>query len=213
MEIVVSTTLFAIVFVALLSLFNYTLKINRKSEALRQATQGMRNFMEYLVKEIRNGQLDYGVVDPGGTQLVPSYPIGPCTVPATAASAGTPTYADKENRLGLVNTDSIQECIFLADNLGNYAGTGNFSVANGTLVLQKSGLPAQILNPSNTRVEKFMLLIRPTKDPYVLAGGLAKISPVVSIFMKFVVTLPTGEQLPIYYQTSATTNQYDVPNQ
>ena len=55
MEIVVATTLFAIVFSSLLGLFNYILKINRKSEALRQASQGARDFVEYLVKEIRNG--------------------------------------------------------------------------------------------------------------------------------------------------------------
>ena len=59
MEIVVATTIFAVVTVALLSLFNYILKINRRSQALTQAADGMRNFVEFLTKQIQNGQIDY----------------------------------------------------------------------------------------------------------------------------------------------------------
>jgi prepilin-type N-terminal cleavage/methylation domain-containing protein len=59
MEIVVSTTIFAVVLTMTLAIFNYALKINRRTEALRQTTQGMRNFTEFLVKEIRNGKIEY----------------------------------------------------------------------------------------------------------------------------------------------------------
>ncbi len=214
MEIVVATTIFTVVFSALLTLFNYTLRINRRSEALRQATQGMRNFVENLVKEIRNGQVSYGVLDPGATQLSPDFPIGPCTVPVNAASAGVSTYSSSENKLALVNTDSVEECIFFADANGNYAGTNVFSTSTGgTLVLQKNNLAPEILNTSNIKVEQLLFRIRPTKDPYVLAGGYSELSPVVSIFLKFTANLPTGENVPIYYQTSVATNQYDIPNQ
>ena len=61
MEIMVATVIFAIIFSSLLSLFNYVLKINRKTEALRQSAQGARDFVEFLVKEVRNGQIDYYV--------------------------------------------------------------------------------------------------------------------------------------------------------
>src|SRR5882672_11448170 len=111
MEIMVATVIFAIVTVALLSLFNYVLKINRRSEALRQASQGMRNFVEFLVKEVRNGQVDYYV---NGGQTY-SGGIGPCAPPGSAGAAvnGASTYLNPENRLGLINTDNIQECFYL----------------------------------------------------------------------------------------------------
>jgi prepilin-type N-terminal cleavage/methylation domain-containing protein len=74
MEIVVSTTIFAIVAAAMMSLFNYVLKINRRSEALRQSAQGLRNFVEILAKDIRNGQIDYFVIN--GTTQSPVAPLG-----------------------------------------------------------------------------------------------------------------------------------------
>lgn len=222
-EIMVATVIFAIVAVALLGLFNYVLKINRRSEALKQASQGMRNFVEFLVKEIRNGQIDYGVVDPGGIQTSSVYPIGPCAVSANAVSSTTPvsTYSSQENKLGLVNTDNVEECVYYGKADGSYVDTvggsaSTFSAPAGqtyTLVLQKPGLSAQILNPPNLRVDKMMFLIRPTKDPYVSGGGFAKVQPFVVIILKFVVKLPTGETVPIYYQTSVSSNKYDIPNQ
>jgi hypothetical protein len=59
MEIVVATTIFATVLTMMLVLFNYTLQINRRVDALRQSAQSTRNFMEFLVREIRNGKIDY----------------------------------------------------------------------------------------------------------------------------------------------------------
>jgi prepilin-type N-terminal cleavage/methylation domain-containing protein len=58
-ELMISTVLFAIVLSSMLILFNYALKINRKTESIRQATQGVRNFAEFAIKEIRNGRIDY----------------------------------------------------------------------------------------------------------------------------------------------------------
>ena len=206
MDIVVSTTILVVVFMALLTLFNYTLKINRRSEALRQASQGMRNFVEFLVKEIRNGQIDYGFIDPGGQ--FNSNPPSPCP----KVSAGLSSYQSKENRLGIVGIDGTEECFFYGDVNGNPMSINTFS-GGATLVFKKGNLAQQILNPPNFNVENLMFIIRPIKDPYSTTGGLAKASPVVSIFIKFVTKLPTGEQVPIYYQTSVATNQYDIPNQ
>jgi GxxExxY protein len=209
MEIVVSTTIFVIVFTAMLALFNYTLKINRRSEALRQASQGMRNMVEFLVKEIRNGQIDYGLIDPGGQ--FSSSPPTPCPKPV----AGSDSYQSKENMLGVVSIDGTEECFYYGKADGSYAGAGVFSSSTGasTLVFNKGNLGLQILNPPNFKVDNLMFLVRPVKDPYTSTGGLAKFSPVVSMFIKFTTKLPTGEQVPIYYQTSVATNQYDVPNQ
>ncbi|MBI5529879.1 MAG: type II secretion system protein [Candidatus Doudnabacteria bacterium] len=223
MEITVATSIFAVVMVSLLSLFNYVLKINRESEALRQASQGMRNFVEYLVKEIRNGQIDYYVN--GGTTLNSAFSgSSPCVPPA--GGVGSNTYALKENKLGIVNTDNIQECFYFGKNDGSYVDTiganpTTFSAPsnqNYTLVMQKAGVPnAQILNPKNLRVDKLMFVIRPLCDPFTpsctsYGNSYAKTQPMVTILIKFTVQLPTGEQVPIYYQTSVSSNEYDIPN-
>lgn len=217
MEIVVATTIFVVVFMALLSLFNYTLKINRKAEALRQATQGMRNFVEYLVKEIRTGQIDYYVIN--GSQLVPAISATSACVPPVAV--GNSTYSSKSNWLGLINSDGSQECFYYGMANGTYVDsppgttpiTFSSSTGGSTLVMEKDGITGpQILNPSNFTIENLMFVVRPTKDPYTLTGGLVKATPAVSIFIKFLTKLPTGEQVPIYYQTSVATSQYDIPS-
>ena len=48
MELIVATTIFAVFSVAVTSLFNYDFRIMRRTEALRQATQGMRNFTDFI---------------------------------------------------------------------------------------------------------------------------------------------------------------------
>src|ERR1051326_1797013 len=118
-ELVVATTLFVITMTALLSLFNYVLKINRRTEAIRQASQGMRNLVEFFVKEIRNGQIDYGIVN--GQSVSTTWPIGPCGVPAPQVDQDT--YRATENKLALFTDDGLEECIYLA--YGPGAGNGN----------------------------------------------------------------------------------------
>jgi len=235
MEIMVSTAIFAIVSVALLSLFNYVLKINRNTEALRQASQGARNFVEFLVKEIRNGQIDYYVAN--GQTYSADIDGAPCGPPGAEGDdvTGAKTYAFKENKLGIINTESIQECFYLADDQSSpaYAGTGVFSgiAVSGkpvkNLMMMKSGIiTAQTLNPPNFYVKKLMFLIRPVCDPYTYgpsatppgpgcadyANNYPKIQPSVTIFIQFEAILPTGENVPIYYQTSVSSNKYDIPS-
>lgn len=217
MEIMVATVIFAMLAVSLLSLFNYVLKINRRGEALRQASQGSRDFVEFLVKEIRNGQIDYYVANGNYTTRINSNNSVPCGPPGTPGnpSDGTPTYGLKENKLGIINTENVRECFYYGDINGNYIGLGIFASSTGasTLVLQKEGIiNPQILNPPNLRIDNMMFLIRPTKDPYTAAGGYAKVQPSAVIIIKFVVKLPTGEQVSMYYQTAVSENKYDIPN-
>lgn len=212
MEIMVSTVIFAIIAVSLLSLFNYVLKINRRSEALRQASQGIRDFVEFLVKEVRNGQIDYYTAN----GLIYTTGIGPCTPPGTpgAGVSGADTYVATDNRLGIINSENVQECFYYGDASGNYINSGNSSTTGQTtLSLQKVGVTgAQVLNPPNMRVDYLAFYIRPTRDPYMSVGGLAKIQPSVTIVINTLVHLPTGEQVPIYYQTSVSENKYDIPS-
>jgi prepilin-type N-terminal cleavage/methylation domain-containing protein len=206
-EIVVSTTIFVIVTTAMMSLFNYTLKINRRAEALRQATQGVRNFTEYIVKTVRNGQIDFSV-----NNATVQSPISPCPKPiplAGQAHDGSNTYLSKENRLGLITPEGERLCLYLGDSLGNAVTSG---FVGETLVIEKTGFK-QVLNPPYFKVENLMFLIRPQEDPYYTgAGGLVRVQPFVTVIMKVIAQLPTGETQPIYYQTTISSDQYDIPN-
>ncbi len=227
MEIIVATTIFAIVSTAMMALFNYTLIINRKSDALRQATQGMRNTIEFLTKEIRNGKIDYGV-EKGIKPENPS--VGPCAIPVftgTPPASYTdvqPTYVSENNRLGLTNSEGDRECIYLASGpgAGTYVGAAFKSDAinnpNPSLVLEKLNSTDQpntikeVLNPKNVRIDQLKFFVRPLKDPYTSLGGYEKVQPFVTMNIAFVAKLPTGEEVPIYYQTTVSTNKYDIPN-
>lgn len=210
MEIIVATAIFAVVALAMLSLFNSTLKINRKSEALRQATQGVRNFTEFLVKTIRNGQIDYSI---DGANFLVKNPVSPCPKPNPLVGNphdGSNTYSNKENRLGIITPESERWCLFLGDANGNFVPSG---YTGETLVLRTEAGFTQILNPPYYQVENLMFIIRPQKDPYYnKAGGLIRTQPAVSLFMKVVTKLPSGDNFPIYYQTSVSSDKYDIPN-
>ncbi len=210
MEIIVATAIFAIVSVAMLSLFNTTLKINRKSEALRQATQGVRNFTEFLIKTIRNGQIDYSI---DTANFLVKNPVSPCPKPDPIvgyAHDGSNTYNSKETRLGIVTPEGERWCLFLGDSNGNWVSSG---FVGQTLVLKTEAGLSQILNPPYYQVENLMFIIRPQEDPYYdNTGGLIRTQPAISLFMKVVAKLPSGDTFPIYYQTSVSSDKYDIPN-
>jgi type II secretory pathway pseudopilin PulG len=212
MEIIVATTIFAVVITATLSLFDYALKINRKSEAIKQAAQGMRNFVETFVKDVRNGEIEYGTTDNGVSPR--GFDVGPCISAALATiNNGADYYAVKENKISLINPEGSHECVYYADSSGSYVN-GAYNDPNGILMVQKENGVSQRLNPVNTKVESFALYIRPAKDPFNNNGaGYVKIQPGVTIMMKFTAELPTKEKVSIYYQTSVSTNKYDIPNQ
>lgn len=183
MEIVVSTTIFATVLTLMLSLFNYTLKINRRTEALRQVTQGMRNFTEYIVKEVRNGQIDYtdAITQCSGNYISPT---------------GYTTF------LKLVNASGENEC---------FVWSGE---EEQLLYLYKNGVPVQTLNPTNFKVDLAQFYVRPTVDPSTDCESqlCPSIQPYVTMVIRFKVTLPTGEERIIPYQTTISTDEYDTPD-
>ena len=201
MEILVATVIFAFVSVALLTLFDYTLKINRRSEALRQASQGMRNFMEFVVKEIRNGQVDYGIEN--GLVLRPSIPA--CPIPSTVNGF---TYQSEETRLGIVDYDGKRSCLYLGNGSGISDSAGNYLWLN-----KESFASPQLINPPNFSVARLAFFIRPLRDPYVDVPGIgyAQQQPYVTISALFRIILPSGETVPVYYQTTVSTQKYDLP--
>jgi prepilin-type N-terminal cleavage/methylation domain-containing protein len=214
-EIIVSTAIFVIVVGALLSLFNYSLKINRRTEALRQASQGMRNLVEFLTKEIRNGQIDYGII--GGSSVSPVWQgngLNPCSNPSP--TVGADTYKPQDNRLAIFTEDGLEECIYYGKLDNSWVGSQVFNNNSGgiNLALQKTGISSiQSLNPPNFRVDYLAFFIRPTRDPYTpdpVTHAYVKIQPSVTLDIKFAVQLPTGEYQNIYYQTTISSNKYDI---
>lgn len=196
MEVVVSVTIFAGTVTMMLSLFNTTLKIYRKIEAQRQVSQSVRTTMEFLVKEIRNGQIDYNVVD----GITITTPVVGCDGSAGGttkrpASLGSDSYTQTEDRIQLVNVDGERECIYLT-------GTDLF------LRKDTQTQPSQ-LNPANVSISMFKLYIRPRRDPYT--DTLVYQQPSVTIVAVATVTLPTGEVRTIPYQTSVASHVYDIP--
>ena len=178
MEIVVSTTIFAVVLTMTQAIFNYALKINRRTEALRQTTQGMRNFTEFLVKEIRNGKIEYSAT-----------PVSASCEDNYVSASNYTTY------LALVSETGDRECIYL---------TGS------DLFIVKEELAPQLLNPVNFSVDMLRFFVQPATDPYNVASP-PDIQPMVTLIMRVTVTLPTGETKTIPYQTSISTDAYDLP--
>ncbi len=223
-ELIVSVFIFATTLTVMMVLLNYTLKIQRKTEALRQASQGMRNFMEFIVKEIRNGKIDYGVS--GGTTLQPSK--SPCPNPS---SVGSNTFAQNsylngsesglaDTRLGIINLFNEQECLFWAKEVnGTLVEASNTDIASNAtalhLGLAKNNVSGyERLNPPGMTVDYLRFYIRPTCDPYTTTcpnGGLPERQPFVTILMRFNVILKTGEKVVIPYQTTITTDDYAIP--
>lgn len=200
MEVVVSVTIFAGTVTMMLSLFNTTLKIYRKVEAQRQISQSVRTTMEFLVKEIRNGQVDYNVVD-GITITTPTVGCDGTIAGVAAkrpAELGSDSYQQVENAIQLINVDGERECIYLS-------GTNLF--------LRKDAQtePSQ-LNPANVSISMFKLYVRPRRDPYTDGSTpLIYEQPSVTIVAVATVTLPTGEVRTIPYQTSVASHVYDIP--
>jgi hypothetical protein len=98
----------------------------------------------------------------------------------------------------------------LGDSNGNWVSSG---FVGQTLVLKTEAGLSQILNPPYYQVENLMFIIRPQEDPYYdNTGGLIRTQPAISLFMKVVAKLPSGDTFPIYYQTSVSSDKYDIPN-
>jgi prepilin-type N-terminal cleavage/methylation domain-containing protein len=183
MEIIVATTIFAGTLTLMFSLFTYTLKINRKGEAFRQATQGMRNFTEFLTKEIRNGKIDFA----SGSEV----PIGPCP---------DDSYGSQSTSLGLVSISGERQCIYWDNSAGVRA-----------LMIQKSNTEAYTLNPAYFTVEEVKFFVRPTTDPYS-GTPPPRFQPLVTMVILFQVRLsPNETAVTIPYQTTISSDAYDVP--
>lgn len=224
-ELVVSVSIFATTITIMMVLLNYTLKIQRKTEALRQASQGMRNFVEFIVKEIRNGKIDYGVS--GGVSLQATQ--GPCPNPGSVGlnTYGQTTYfpsggeqGQADTRLGIINLNNEKECIFWAKDIsGTLTAASSTDITNGLaqhLAISKNTYTGgyERLNPPNMTIDYLRFYIRPLCDPYTTTcpnGGLPERQPFVTLIMRFRVKVDPQTEVMIPYQTTITTDDYAIP--
>lgn len=203
MEIVVATSIFAVTITMILTLFNYTLRIQRRTEALRQVSQTMRNVGEFLAKEVRNGQVDYNIKD---GQIVQTA-VGTCpTATLSGANAGrtyNPSGTQITDRFGIINLEGERECIA-------------YDSVNQKLTITKENVGTEDLTPPNVDITLARFYVRPSKDPYTdlptAGSSLVAVQPTVTIMLKGQVTLPTGEVRVMSYQTSVSTSAYNIPN-
>jgi prepilin-type N-terminal cleavage/methylation domain-containing protein len=184
-EIIVATAIFVIVVSSMLSLLNYTLKLNRRVDSLRQVSQGARTFTEGLIRDIRNGQIDYSVTD--GSQ--------PCFVG---------NYASSNNQsLGIINSLGERSCYYLSG--GNLMVTKK--TANGTITEQ--------VNPTNITIANatFHFFIRPTTNPKPTLPPYPGVQPLVTIVGEFRSQLSSADSVTtLPYQTTISIDSYDIPH-
>lgn len=189
MEIMVATSVFVVVLTMMLTLFSYTIRINRRVEALRQVTQSTRNFTEFLVREIRNGTIDYtGTID---DKNCPS---------------ASPQYDPTANQtLALVNRNGDRECFYLD---GEALRVTRIAV-NGQTVSEQ-------VTPPNVKIERdtFRFHVRPVSDPRATVDGeYSGTQPFVAILMSLSIRInPTDPVLVLPYQTTVSTDTYDIPH-
>lgn len=212
MEVVVSVTIFAGVITLMLSMFNYTLRIYRRVEAQRQVAQSVRTTMEFLVKEIRNGTVDYSVSDGATVQQS----VSPCTAPGgipngLQANLGQNTYSTANTaQVGLINLDGERECVYWVHDTDPLKQE---DAANNNLMIKKEGGVAAQLNPPAVKFKDIRFYVHPLRDPYTITPNLVEVQPVVTIVALVSVRLPTGETRVVPYQTSVSTYAYDIPTE
>ncbi len=183
MEIIIATALFITVVASVMSLFNYVLKINRRVQAMRQVTQGSRNFTEAVVREIRNGQIDYNSTN------------------SNCPSAG---YQSTSN-------SSLAIITSLGDRLCYYLNTNTQQLMLSKT--SSSSTTEESVNPPNFKIRQgtFRLIVRPGSNPKV--NPYPGVQPMVTIIAKFEVQLPGAiESMVIPYQTTISADSYDIPH-
>lgn len=185
-EIIVATAIFVTVMTAVLALFNYVLQINRRVQAVRQVAQGSRTFTEILSREIRNGRIDY-------TQ--------------TSGNCNVENYNDFVNQsLAMIAADGTSSCIYLSI---DGTGRGLLNVERRTLGGQ---LTNEVINPPNFSIDPttFRFMIRPTTNPY--SAPEPGVQPMVTILAQFVIYPGQRDEQIIPYQTTISTDVYDIPH-
>lgn len=185
-EVLVSTAIFVTVVSAMLAMFNYTLQINRRVQALREVVQGTRTFAETLTREIRNGRIDY-------SSWTPECDVGNYK-------------ADMNQSLALVSKTGEKLCFYFNKDGQMYLKQ---QTPNGEI-------SAPIFNSTKFSILKptFSFIVSPKTDPEEMSdpdtGDYPKMQPYVTVVGEFM--LDDGKTITtIPYQTTISSDVYDIP--
>jgi hypothetical protein len=77
------------------------------------------------------------------------------------------------------------------------------------VAIEKQGTGAQTLNPTNFTVQDLKFYVRPTQDPY--GNTHPKTEPFVTMVITFQVKIGADNPVIIPYQTTISTDLYDIP--
>lgn len=190
-EVIVATAIFVTVVVAMLGLFDYTLKINRRVQAMREVAQGTRIFVETLTREIRNGRIDYEAGSWAGQCDAENYYEG--------------TAAGYHKSLALISRSGDKLCFYFD---------------NGTLTLKKKttngDITATVFGSTRFKVipETFRFFVYPNTDPSDnSAGSYPAVQPYVTVVSQFQLGVnDEANPVRINYQTTISTDIYDIPH-
>ncbi len=137
-EALVATFLFAVVLSSIMNVYLSTVKINRKTDLIRTASENARYISESISKEVRNGNIDY-----------------------YSASSPCSTNLQSPNiSLAIVNVDNDRFCYYQGDNVGSISSSGS------NLWLVKNTFAATKVNSPGTLINNLQFYISPLYNPY-----------------------------------------------
>ena len=144
-EALVATFLFAIVMASVTDVYLSTVKVNRRTDTIRTASESARFIVESMTKEIRNGQIDYFTA------------ISPCSnVPAS------PAYS-----LAILSSENDRICFFVGNNNGQLSSSGT------SLWLVKNNLSPVKVNGTGVNINGLKFYVAPTYNPYNTGSNIS----------------------------------------
>ena len=179
-EAIVATALFAVTVSSIMGVYLSTLKINRRTDVIRSASENARYITGFLSKEIRNGQIDY---------------YGPWNSPCSG------TISSPASSLALVNTDNEHLCFYLGDASGLASSNGK------NLWLIKNNMATVKINSNNVTINKLLFYVSPTYNPYATGSNA---QPRVTIMGNVTATSGSQDTITMPIQTTISIPSYDI---
>ncbi len=184
-EAIVATFIFAIVVTSVIGVYVETLKANRRTDAIRSATETVRYISEFLSKEIRNGTIAYS---------------------GSALYACSLTYNTPGNSLEIINVDGDTECFYLGDGAGTASSSGPYL----WIRKQPAGsalLPAQQLDLNYSQVSNLTFYVTPAT---LGSPPVSTVQPRVTITGTVVTNKDPQNIVNLPFETTISIPEYDV---
>lgn len=143
-EAIVATFLFAISVTSIINVYLSTVKINRRTDVIRTASENARYILESMSKEIANGQIDYYNA------------VSPCSTSISSPS----------DTLAIINADNDHLCFYLGDSNGIASTSGT------NLWLIKNNYAAVKVNSAGVYVNNLQFYVAPTYNPYTAGSKI-----------------------------------------